>query len=153
AALQIAEAALTGESVPVAKASAAIAPRSPLADRTNMVYAGTHVTAGRARAVVVATGTATELGQIAALAEREPQRTPLERRIETFGRHLMMAAAATFAAFVLVGLVAHLPLGEILMVGISQVVGLVPEGLPVAMTVALAVGVQRMARRRVLVRR
>ena len=154
AALQIAEAALTGESVPVSKTTGAIARASVLADRTNMVYAGTHVTAGRARAVVVATGTATEIGHIAALAEgSRPPKTPLEQRIETFGRYLMVVAAVVFALFVVVGLSARVPLAEIMMVGISQVVGLIPEGLPVAMTVALAVGVQRMARRRAIVRR
>ena len=93
AALQIAEAALTGESVPVAKDLVPLAPDTPLADRRNMVYAGTHVTAGRARGVVVATGLATEIGHIATLAEgaREPE-TPLERRIAQFGGYIIFAA-------------------------------------------------------------
>jgi Ca2+-transporting ATPase len=154
AALQIAEAALTGESVPVSKTRAPVAADSVLADRTSMVYAGTHVTAGRARAVVVATGASTEIGHIASLAEgHAPKPTPLERRVEQFGRYLMVLAAIIFAAFLAIGLIARVPLAEILMVGISQVVGLIPEGLPVAMTVALAVGVQRMAKRRAIVRR
>jgi len=154
AALQIAEAALTGESVPVSKTTGAVAAESSLADRTNMVYAGTHVTAGRARAVVVAIGTATEIGRIAALAEgKPPQKTPLERRVDSFGRYLMVVAVIIFALFVAVGLARGVPLAEIAMIGISQVVGLIPEGLPVAMTVALAVGVQRMARRRAIVRK
>ncbi len=87
AAPQIAEAALTGESVPVTKTTGVVAAESPLVDRANMVDAGTYVTAGRARAVVVATGTATEIGQIAALAEDRlllAQKTPLERRVESF---------------------------------------------------------------------
>ncbi|HEX2685826.1 MAG TPA: cation-translocating P-type ATPase, partial [Kofleriaceae bacterium] len=154
AALRIAEAALTGESLPVNKSPSAIAADAALADRTSMVYTGTHVTAGRARALVVATGSATEIGHIASLAEGGGTRkTPLERRVETFGRTLMVVAVVIFALFVAVGLAASLPLTEIVMVGISQVVGLIPEGLPVAMTVALAVGVQRMARRRAIVRR
>lgn len=154
ASVQIAEAALTGESVPVSKTIDVVAPGSPLVDRTNMVYAGTHVTAGRARSVVVATGKAAEIGRIATLAESSAaQKTPLERRIQMFGRYLMIAAVITFALFVVTGLVAGLQLAEILMIGISQVVGLIPEGLPVAMTVALAVGVQRMAKRRAIVRR
>jgi Ca2+-transporting ATPase len=155
AGVQIAEAALTGESIPVSKTTAAVAADSALADRTNMVYAGTHVTAGRARAVVVATGTATEIGHIAALAEgKHPQqKTPLERRVESFGRYLMVAAVVTFGLFIAVGLSKGLPIAEIAMIGISQVVGLIPEGLPVAMTVALAIGVQRMARRRAIVRK
>ncbi len=154
AALEIAEAALTGESVPVGKHVIPLAPDTPLADRRNMVYAGTHVTAGRARAVVVATGLATEIGRIASLAEAatEPD-TPLERRIARLGRTVIRAAAGLFVLIVLIGRLRGLPLGEILMVGISQVVSLVPEGLPVAMTIALAVGVQRMARRNTIVRR
>ncbi len=154
AALQVAEAALTGESVPTAKAVDPLPPTTPLADRQNMVYAGTHITAGRARGVVVATGLATEIGHIAALAEaaEEPE-TPLERRIAQFGRYIMLAAPVMFILVIAIGLVRGVPMGEILMVGISQVVGLIPEGLPVAMTIALAVGVQRMSRRHAVVRR
>jgi Ca2+-transporting ATPase len=154
AALQIAEAALTGESVPVAKDMPPLAPDTPLADRRNMVYAGTHVTAGRARAVVVATGLAAEIGRIAALAETAVQpQTPLEQRIAQFGRYIIVAAAVLFVAVNAIGLWRGVPFGEILMVAISQVVGMIPEGLPVAMTIALAVGVQRMARRHAAVRR
>lgn len=154
AALQIAEAALTGESVPVSKSHLPLAPDTPLADRRNMVYAGTHVTAGRARVVVVATGLATELGHIAALAEeaKEPK-TPLELRIGQFGRYIIVAALGLFILVNLVGFFQGIPFSDILMVGISQVVSMIPEGLPVAMTIALAVGVQRMARRKAVVRR
>jgi magnesium-transporting ATPase (P-type) len=154
AALQIAEAALTGESVPVAKDLPPLDPDTPLADRRNMIYAGTHVTAGRARAAVVATGLATEVGHIASLAEAAEQpQTPLERRIARFGQYVIAAAAAMFVAVNVIGLLRGLPFGQIVMVAISQVVGMIPEGLPVAMTIALAVGVQRMARRRAVVRR
>ncbi|MCK6470921.1 MAG: HAD-IC family P-type ATPase [Planctomycetes bacterium] len=154
AALQIAEAALTGESVPVAKNLLPLAPDTPLADRRNMVYAGTHVTAGRARAVVVATGAATEIGHIAALAEAAEQpKTPLERRIAQFGRYIIIAAAVMFVVVNAIGLLRGMAFADIVMVAISQVVGMIPEGLPVAMTIALAVGVQRMARRQAVVRR
>jgi magnesium-transporting ATPase (P-type) len=154
AALQIAEAALTGESLPVAKDVVALAADTPLADRASMVYAGTHVTAGRARAVVVATGSATELGRIAgSAATATDAATPLERRIARFGRYVVIAAAVLFALVLAVGLARGVPLGQVVMLGISQVVGIIPEGLPVAMTIALAVGVQRMARRRAVVRR
>jgi magnesium-transporting ATPase (P-type) len=154
AALQIAEAALTGESLPVDKDRVPLAHDTPLADRRNMVYAGTHVTAGRARAIVVVTGPATEIGHIAALAEsaKEPA-TPLERRVAQFGRYVVFASVGAFLLVNLIGLVRGIAFSEILMVGISQVVGMIPEGLPVAMTIALAVGVQRMARRRAVVRR
>jgi Ca2+-transporting ATPase len=131
-----------------------LAPDTPLADRTNMVYAGTHVTAGRALALVVATGGATEIGRIAALAAHTAEpRTPLERRVEGFGRAVVAVAAVLFVAVLAVGLARGLPFTAVLMVAVSQVVGVIPEGLPVAMTIALAVGVHRMARRRAIVRR
>jgi magnesium-transporting ATPase (P-type) len=154
AALQIAEAALTGESVPVGKSLPPLTPATPLADRRNMVYAGTHVTAGRARALTVATGLATEIGHIAALAEEamEPK-TPLERRVAQFGRYVIFAASGLFILVIAIGLLRRIPLGQILMVGVSQVVSMIPAGLPAAMTVTLAVGVQRMARRRAVIRR
>jgi Ca2+-transporting ATPase len=153
-ALQVAEAALTGESVPVTKALAPVGPDAALADRRNMVYAGTHVTAGKAHAVVVATAMATEIGHIAKLAEAavEPQ-TPLERRIAQFGRAIIYAAVVIFIVVNAVGMARGVPFAQIVMLAISQVVGMIPEGLPVAMTIALAVGVQRMARRRAVVRR
>jgi Ca2+-transporting ATPase len=152
--LQVAEAALTGESVPVAKQAAALPEGTGLADRRNMVYSGTHVTAGRARALVVATGVHTEIGRIAGLtaAATEPP-TPLEQRIERFGRWLAAAALVLFALVVALGLWRELPLGDVLMVAISQMVSVVPEGLPVAMTIALAVGMQRMAARGAIIRR
>jgi magnesium-transporting ATPase (P-type) len=154
AALQIAEAPLTGESVPVAKDLLPVAPDTPLADRKGMAYAGTHVTAGRARGVVIATGVDTAIGQIATLAGTAPEtRTPLERRVAQFGRYIVIAGGLMFATVMAIGLARGLPLGQVLMVGISQLVGMIPEGLPVAMTIALAVGVQRMARRRAVVRR
>ncbi len=154
AALQIAEAALTGESLPVDKDLLPLAPDTVLADRTNMVFAGTHVAAGRARAVVVATGLATEIGAIASLAASATEpKTPLERRIQEFGRYVIVAAALMFGLVVGVGRLRGIPFKDILMIGISQVVGMIPEGLPVAMTIALAVGVQRMARRGAIVRR
>ncbi len=152
--LQAAEAALTGESVPVAKLSTALPEATGLADRRNMVYAGTHISAGRGRALVVATGAQTEVGRIAHLTERalEPK-TPLEQRIEQFGRWLVGAALGLFALVLALGLWRQLPLSEVLMVAISQMVSMVPEGLPVAMTIALAVGMQRMAAHGAIIRR
>jgi Ca2+-transporting ATPase len=152
--LHAAEAALTGESVPVAKSTSALPATTGLADRHNMVYAGTYVTAGRGLGVVVATGAHSEVGRIAGLTEtaQEPA-TPLEQRIERFGRWLVAAALALFVVVVLLGLWRSLPLADVLMVAISQMVSMVPEGLPVAMTIALAVGMQRMASRGAIIRR
>jgi magnesium-transporting ATPase (P-type) len=152
--LQAAEAALTGESVPVAKSTAPLPEAAGLADRRNMVYSGTYVTAGRGRAVVVATGLQTEVGRIARLTQgAAEQDTPLQQRVAQFGRVLVAAAFGLFLLVVLLGLWRALPLPEVLMVAISQMVSMVPEGLPVAMTIALAVGMQRMATHGVIIRR
>jgi len=154
AALEIGEAALTGESLPVVKQAGALPEDTLLADRVNMVYSGTHVTAGRARAVVVATGPATEVGKIARLtATAEEPKTPLELRIAQFGRYLVAAALGMFVLVLGLGLARGLSFIDIFMVAISQMVSMVPEGLPVAMTIALAVGMQRMAARGAIVRR
>ncbi len=154
AALEAAEAALTGESLPVAKHPEPVPEDTSLADRRNMVYSGTHIAAGRGRAVVVATGLSTEVGKIARLtAAAADPKTPLELRIHQFGRYLVGAAIGLFTLVVAIGLLRGLPFGEILMVAISQMVSMVPEGLPVAMTIALAVGMQRMAKSGAIVRR
>ncbi|MEO8701652.1 MAG: HAD-IC family P-type ATPase [Kofleriaceae bacterium] len=154
AAFQVTEATLTGESTPIQKLVAAVPESAVLADRRSMVFAGTHVTAGRARAIVTGTGHDTEVGHIASLADHaQVPPTPLERRVAQFGRYVMIAAAVLFALIVGIGLVRGMAIEEIVMIGISQVVGVIPEGLPVAMTIALAVGVQRMARRGAIVRR
>jgi magnesium-transporting ATPase (P-type) len=154
AALAAAEAALTGESVPVSKHAAPLPEATGLADRRNMVFSGTYITAGRARAVVTATGTHTEVGGIARLTEeaQEPK-TPLELRIAQFGRYLVVAALVLFVVVMALGLLRGLPVADVLMVAISQMVSMVPEGLPVAMTIALAVGMQRMAGRGAIIRR
>ena len=153
-AMEAAEAALTGESVPVVKDAGAVPVGTLMADRRGMVYAATHVAAGRGRAVVTATGERTEAGRIADLTmtAREPK-TPLEARLEGFGRMLAGASLGLFGLVIAGGLARGMPFPEILMVAISQMVSVVPEGLPVAMTVALAVGMQRMARRGAVVRR
>lgn len=152
--IAVAEAALTGESLPVFKSSGKLAENTPLADRQNMVFAGTHVTAGRGLAVVTATGVKNEIGKIAHLATTTLQpKTQLELRIQQFGRYLIIAAIVIFFVVIGLGLLRGIPMAQIIMIAISQMVSLVPEGLPVAMTIALAVGVQRMARRGTVVRR
>ncbi len=152
--LRVAEAPLTGESEPVAKQVDAVLADAALAERASMVFAGTQVTEGHALAVVVATGAATELGRIARLAgDARPPPTPIERRIAHLGRVIMVVAAGMFVLVFAVGWVRGLALSHIVMLAISQLVGMIPEGLPVAVTVALAVGVRRMARQRAVIRR
>jgi magnesium-transporting ATPase (P-type) len=148
------EAVLTGESQPVPKRTDPAPEPAVLGDRWSMLHAGTHLAAGRARAVAVATGSGTELGRIAALTRAtEPPPTPLERRVARLGHVLVALALAVFAIVLATGWLRGIPVAEIFMVAVSQLVSVVPEGLPVAMTVGLAAGMQRMAARRAIVRR
>ena len=154
AALEATEAALTGESLPVLKHTDVVPEDAGLVDRKNMIYSGTHLTAGRGRAFVVATGLQTEVGKIARMtATAEEPKTPLETRLAQFGQWLVAASIVLFALVLAFGLMRGIPFVDIFMVAISQMVSMVPEGLPVAMTIALAVGMQRMARRGAIVRR
>lgn len=148
------EAPLTGESVPVAKSAEILPEATDLGDRKNLVFSGTFITAGRAQAVVVNIGANTEIGKIARLAGGvKESKTPLEKRVDEFSRRLVVVAAVFFMAIVLIGWWRGIPWVELITIAISQVVGLVPEGLPVAITVALAVGVQRMAANKAIVRK
>ncbi len=153
--LRVDESTLTGESVPVDKdARARLTERVPLPDRSTMVYAGTVVTAGRAVAVVTATGPATELGRIAGLvAVTRPEATPLQRRLEHLARTLAGAAGAVVLAVAALGFVRGEDPGQVWLMAVSLAVAAVPEGLPAVLTVALSLGAQRMLRRRVLIRR
>ena len=153
--LRTTEASLTGESVPVDKrADAALPSDTPLPERATMVYKATTAVAGRAAAVVVATGMATEVGRIGLLTARvkKEERTPLKRRLDALGRRLAAVAVAVAALVAMLGYIQGLALSEILQTAIALAVAAVPEGLPVVGTIAMAVGMRRMARRRALVR-
>ena len=158
ASLAVAEASLTGESEPVLKASSPLPEPAPLGDRVNMVFSGTAVTRGRGRAVVTATGMRTEIGRIAfLLGSTQEQSTPLQREVDRLGRLLGTAviaiAAVVVAAILLTSDVQDGgDLVEVLLLGVSLAVAAVPEGLPAVLTVVLALGVQRMVRRRAIVK-
>ena len=153
--LRIEEAVLTGESEPVEKDSAALpATAAALGDRRNMAYAGTIATYGRGRAVVVATGADTEFGRIAQLLETvETERTPLQENLDRVGHKLVRAAVLVVALVVALGALRGQPWLEMVIFGIALAVAVVPEALPAVVTISLAIGVQRMARRHALVRR
>jgi P-type Ca2+ transporter type 2C len=154
AALRTEEAPLTGESQPVDKRAGSLPSATPLAERTNAVFLGTRVVGGSGRALVVATGMATELGQIARLlATAAAGVTPLQRRLDQLGRRLLWASGAIVAVVFLLGWLRATPPYELFLAAIGLAVAAIPEGLPAVVTVALALGVQRMARRRALVRR
>lgn len=153
--LKIDEAVLTGESVAVEKQAAPLANReAPLGDRRNLGFAGTAVTYGRGRAVVVATGMQTEFGKIAQLLETvETGRTPLQENLDRVGTRLAHAAFAVVAVIVVLGLWRGEPFLEMLIFGVALAVAVVPEALPAVVTISLAIGVQRMVRRHALIRR
>lgn len=153
--LRAEEAALTGESLPVSKQVDPVAADAMLADRRSMAYAGTWVAGGQGVGVVVATGRATELGRISDLVRHvEPLETPLMAQLALFARRLSVAIVAVAAVMVGVGVLVHgFSFGESFIGGVAVAVAAIPEGLPAILTIALAVGVRRMAARNVIVRR
>ena len=158
-ALKVAEASLTGESEPVLKDVATLAPDAALGDRFDMAFSGTAVASGRGRAVVTATGMDTEMGHVARLlGHTEEERTPLQREVDLIGRTLGIAvviiAVVVVAAILLTSEVdTTSDVVEVLLVGVSLAVAAVPEGLPAILSVVLALGVQRMARERAIVKK
>ncbi|MCB9451154.1 MAG: cation-translocating P-type ATPase [Anaerolineaceae bacterium] len=153
--LRVQEAALTGESQPVDKTPQALTEvDAPLGDRHNMLYMGTSVTYGRGEAIVVETGMSTELGRIAELIQSvDSEKTPLQRRMEELGRVLIYAAVVVMALAVVIGLLTQHSLENVLLNAVAIAVAVVPEGLPAVVTIALALGAQRMLRRKALIRK
>ncbi|MBI4641698.1 MAG: cation-translocating P-type ATPase [Candidatus Tectomicrobia bacterium] len=153
--LRIQEATLTGESEPVEKISSALTiSELPLGERRNMAYMGTLVTYGHGLVVVTETGMATELGRIAEMiqtVEREP--TPLQRRLEQLGRSLAVVALTIVTVVFFLGLFRGESVKLMFLTAVSLAVAAVPEGLPAVVTIALALGAQRMLKRRVLIRK
>ena len=153
--LQIDEAVLTGESVPVGKGVDTVAADAVLGDRRSMAYSGTFVTYGQASGVVVATGATTEIGRISTMLERvETLTTPLLRQMAEFGRWLTGAIIAVAALTFAFGVLARdYSAPDMFLAAVGLAVAAIPEGLPAIMTITLAIGVQRMARRRAIIRR
>ncbi|CCD08947.1 cation efflux transporter [Legionella pneumophila subsp. pneumophila] len=153
-ALKVNEAPLTGESIPVAKNLEVCPKETPLADRKNMVFMGTSIADGTGRALVVATGMQTEMGHIAKmLGEASRDETPLQKKLNQVGSRLLWLCFFIIIAIFGLGLLRNIPLFSLFMSSVSLAVAAIPEGLPAVVTVALALGVQRMVRRAVLVRR
>lgn len=152
--LQADESALTGESTTVTKSLDTLAVETPLAERNNMLYKGTAVTAGSAEGIAVATGMQTELGSIAELAEEAGEEgTPLEKRLERLGRHLVWATLAVGVLVAAAGIIGGKDLLLVLETAIAMAVAAVPEGLPIVATIALARGMWRMARHKAVINR
>lgn len=154
ASLKANEAPLTGESLPIEKNLQSYPEQIPLADRKNMVFMGTAVANGTGRAIVVSTGMQTEMGHIAKmLGEASRDETPLQTKLNQVGKRLLLVCFAIIISIFTLGLIRGIPLLEIFMSSVSLAVAAIPEGMPAVVTVALALGVQRMVRRDVLVRR
>ena len=153
--LQAEEAALTGESIPVEKHTQKVPGDDlPVGDRKNMVYAGTIITYGRGRALVVATGMLTEFGKIAKLLQTiETGKTPLQQNLDKVGTVLARAAIVVVALIVALGVVRGQPFVDMLIFGIALAVAVVPEALPAVVTISLAIGVQKMVKRNALIRK
>ncbi len=148
------EAALTGESEPVEKTLAALNPDTLLPDRTNMLFLGTSVVGGEGRAIVVATGSATEFGQIARMLESASDTaTPLQRQLDRVGQRLLWACLGIVVLVFALGWLRATPVFELFLGAVGLAVAAIPEGLPAIVTVGLALGVSRMAARHALVRR
>ncbi len=149
------EASLTGESVPTVKdADASVSTTAALGDRATMVYGSTIIARGRAVAIVTATGDRTEVGRIGRLmagVERQP--TPLERQLTRLGQWLLVAGGALVTLIIGLGLLRGQPWQEMVIFGVALAVAAVPEALPAVVTISLAIGAQRMARRNALIRR
>lgn len=153
--LKAEESALTGESVPVEKdAKASVAEDAPLGDRVNCVYSGCSIVYGTGLAVVTGTGMETEMGKIANLLdEEEESMTPLQQKLAQLGKYLGILALGICAIIFVIGVTEGMPVMEIFMTAVSLAVSAIPEGLPVIVTVVLSIGVERMAKRKAIVKK
>lgn len=152
--LAVAEAALTGESVPTEKKTLALAAETQIAERCNMAYASTNIVRGSGVGIVIATGSATEVGTISALLDSAPTlQTPLTKQIAAFSALLLYVIVGVAVATFIVGLLQGNDINEMLLVSVALSVGAIPEGLPAAVTIILAIGVNRMASRRAIIRK
>ncbi len=153
--LEVDESALTGESLPSAKDPGPLAdPELALGDRDNMSFMNTVITRGRGELLITATGAGTETGRVAALLHQAPEdATPLQRQVDALGKRLALIAGAVVVAVTILELLRGTPPVAVAMEAVAIAVAAIPEGLPAVVTVTLAVGVQRMARRRAIVRR
>jgi len=152
--LRVDESALTGESVPVEKRAGAMDHDTALADRANMAYSSTFVTFGTAAGLVTATGDNTEVGRISELIARaDPLQTPLTRQIGRFSRLLLYGILALAALTFVIGLLHGESWVDMFMAAVALAVAMIPEGLPAVLTITLAIGVARMARRHAIIRR
>jgi len=151
--LRVNESALTGESLPISKSINVLPLETPMADRRDILFASTVVAAGRGRGIVVATGADTEFGKIAEMIEKPEETTPLEKQVNYLGKVLSIIFIITAGLIFLLGVLRNFEVLPMLTFSIALLVAAVPESLPTAITLALAIGVSRMAAKKAIVRR
>ncbi|MDD1767860.1 MAG: HAD-IC family P-type ATPase, partial [Methanomassiliicoccales archaeon] len=152
--LKVNEASLTGESVPIEKRGDTVVDKASfVGERTNMVFSGCTVEYGRGKAVVTSTGMDTELGNIAEMIKIESDQTPLQKKLLVLGKQLGIIVLGVSVFIFLVGLLRNIALEEMFLTSVSLAVAAIPEGLPAVVTISLALGLQRMAKRNALVRK
>jgi Ca2+-transporting ATPase len=148
------QSSLTGESYPIRKETGALSQSTILADRSNTLYAGTVVTRGHGRAIVVGTGGATEFGKIAqTLQDTEEETTPLQKNLGELGKKIGIAALFLCLVYFAFGVMRGVPAADMFIIAVSLAVAAIPEGLPTILAITLAIGVQKMAKRNALIRR
>ncbi|MFX1517470.1 MAG: cation-translocating P-type ATPase, partial [Promethearchaeota archaeon] len=153
--LRVDESALTGESFPGAKEAMSQVPQdAPIADQESSVFSGTSVTRGRGQALIIKTGMQTEFGKIAkGLLEEKTEETPLQKRLATLGKWIGIGSLSICAVIFFIGILLDQEVIEMFIVAVGLAVAAVPEGLPAVVTLALALGVQRMSRKNAIIRR
>lgn len=152
--LTIDESSLTGESIPVQKTEGLLIKTDlPLSDRTNMCYTGTMVTRGRGKAIVIATGMNTEMGRIVEMIEQPKEKTPLQHELKKMGTRIAYLCLGISLIVLVSGILKQHTWAEMFLIAISLAVAAIPEGLPAAVTVALSLGIKRMAERHTIIRR
>ncbi|MGD0818217.1 MAG: HAD-IC family P-type ATPase, partial [Methanomassiliicoccales archaeon] len=148
------EAALTGESLPVSKDHRMVLPKDTLvSDRVNIVMAGSSVLSGRGRAVVISTAMGTELGRIARMVQGEDEESPLQKKLKRLGKQIGIGIIGACVFIFFIGILEGVAIEEMFLTAVSLAVAAIPEGLPAIVTVSLALGLQRMAKRKALMRR
>jgi Ca2+-transporting ATPase len=152
--LKVNESTLTGESMPVEKSTGPLGENVPVAERKNLVYMGTIITYGRARAVVISTGMSTEIGRIAtAIQEVKPEKTPLQKGIGKLSQYLVVLFLGICGLLVVVGLLKGLEWLDVFLLAVAAAVSAIPEGLPAVVTIVLAIGMRAMAKRNAVIRK
>ncbi|MEA3379158.1 MAG: calcium-translocating P-type ATPase, PMCA-type [Nanoarchaeota archaeon] len=152
--LQTQESSLTGESTPIMKSISILKPQTALAERKNMAYSGTIVVAGKAKAIVAATGMKSEIGKIAGMIEKiEEGITPLQKRLKDLGKYFIYGTIIIAFIVLALGLIQGTDFMEMLITSVALAVAAIPEGLPAVVTISLAIAIQKMTKRNSLIRK